>query len=217
MSPEKLNQIEIIDLGSLRYGDALARQEAAHAEVASERMPGVIFTVEHEPVLTMGKNSDQGHLLFSRDFYQSQGIEIVDTERGGQITAHMPGQLVIYPILNIGALGLTVRTYVNILEESVIQTLAKYGIKAHRDPEHPGVWVGHDKICALGVRIKSRVTMHGLALNVNNDLALFGKIVPCGIRFRGVTSIERLLLTAPTIDLVREDLLREITRRLTVF
>ena len=217
MSPEKLNQIEIIDLGSLRYGDALARQEAAHSEVASERMPGVIFTVEHEPVLTMGKNSDQGHLLFSRDFYQSQGIEIVDTERGGQITAHMPGQLVIYPILNIGALGLTVRTYVNILEESVIQTLAKYGIKAHRDPEHPGVWVGHDKICALGVRIKSRVTMHGLALNVNNDLALFGKIVPCGIRFRGVTSIERLLLTAPTINLVREDLLREITRRLKVF
>jgi len=211
---ETLNPIEIIDLGILRYGEALSRQESAHTDVAADRCSGVIFTVEHEPVLTMGKNSEGGNLLFAREFYESQGVEIFDTERGGQVTAHMPGQLVVYPILNMIALGLTVRTYVNILEESVIQTLAKYDIMAHRDPEHPGVWVGHEKICAMGVRIKSRVSMHGLALNVNNDLSLFGKIIPCGIKFRGVTSILRQLEKAPSMDQVRADLLREITSRI---
>ena len=214
MPPETLNPIEIIDLGVLRYGEALSRQEAAHAEISADCRPGIIFTVEHEPVLTMGKNSEQGNLLFAREFYENQGVEIFDTERGGQVTAHMPGQLVVYPILNMTTLGLTVRSYVNILEESVIQTLAKYDIKAHRDPEHPGVWVGHEKICAMGVRIKSRVSMHGLALNVNNDLSLFGKIIPCGIKFRGVTSIERHLGLSPAMEMVRADLLREITSRI---
>jgi len=215
MRPETLKPIEIIDLGVLRYGEALSRQESTHAEVAFNGRPGVIFTVEHEPVLTMGKNSEQGNLLFARDFYESQGVEIFDTERGGQVTAHMPGQLVVYPILNMLTLGLTVRSYVNILEEAVITALAKYDIKAHRDQEHPGVWVGHEKICAMGVRIKSRVSMHGLALNVNNDLSLFGKIIPCGIKFRGVTSIERQLDVSPELRTVRADLLREITSRLS--
>lgn len=208
------NQIEIIDLGRMRYGDALCRQEDAHDVVAKSENKHIIFCVEHEPVLTMGKNSDSANLLFPRDFYERLGVEIFDTERGGQVTAHMPGQLVIYPILNMAALNLSVRDYVNILEESVIQTLAQYGVHAHRDDEHPGVWIGHEKICALGVRIKSRVSMHGLALNVKNDLSLFGKIIPCGIKFRGVTSLERQTERCPSMETVRENLLQQIRQRI---
>lgn len=209
-----LDKIKIIDLGRMRYHDALQRQEQAHADVVAERSQPIIFTVEHEPVLTMGKNSDAENLLFSRDFYLAQGVEIVDTERGGQITAHMPGQLVIYPILNMSQLKFSVRDYVNALEEAVIFTLSKYGVTAHRDFEHPGVWVGLEKICALGVRIKSRVSMHGLALNVNNDLSLFRKIIPCGIKARGVTNLLSLTSDCPTMDLVRQDLTCEIVSRI---
>jgi lipoate-protein ligase B len=209
------NDIQVIHLGRMRYGEALSRQEKSHAEIAASAHAHVIFCVEHEPVLTMGKNSDAANLLFPREFYERQGVEIFDTERGGQVTAHMPGQLVVYPILNMSALKLSIRDYVNILEESVIHTLAKYGVHAHRDLEHPGVWIGHEKICALGVRIKSRVSMHGLALNVNNDLSLFGKIIPCGIKFRSVTSLARQTTKCPSMDIVRDDLVGEIKSRIS--
>jgi lipoyl(octanoyl) transferase len=183
---------DVVHLGVTRYGDALRRQELAHADVVAGKSSGIIFCVEHEPVLTLGKNSDAGNLLFPREFYLKSGVEIFETERGGQVTAHMPGQLVVYPVIDMAGFGLTVREYVSLLEDAVIKTLGGYGIRAHRDAEHPGVWVGHEKICALGVRVKSRVTMHGLALNIHNDLSLFGKIIPCGIKFRGVTSMERI-------------------------
>ncbi len=208
-------QFSVIDLGRMPYGEALQRQELAHAEVLENPSSQIIFCVEHESVLTLGKNSDSANLLFPRDFYTRQGVELFDTERGGQVTAHMPGQLVVYPIINMAELKLSIRDYVNVLEESVIQTLAKYGINAHRDAEHPGVWIGHEKICALGVRIKSRVSMHGLALNVANDLALFGKIIPCGIKFRGVTSMERQLRQKPDMAVIRNQLTQEIISRLS--
>jgi lipoyl(octanoyl) transferase len=202
--------IDVVDLGRMRYGEALARQEAAHELIVNDQARHIIFTVEHEPVLTMGKNSDGANLLFSRDVYQKQGVEIFDTERGGQVTAHMPGQLVVYPILNMAKLHLSVRDYVWILEESVIKTLGFFGITSHRDDEHPGVWVGHEKICAVGVRLKARTSMHGLALNIQNDLSLFGRIIPCGIKFRGVTSMELQLNQAVDYQLVRAVLLKEI-------
>ncbi len=209
-----MNAFNVVDLGVMRYGDALIHQERAHADVMSQPSRHVIFCVEHEPVLTMGKNSDASNLLFPRDFYIRQGVEIFDTERGGQVTAHMPGQMVIYPILNMAELKLSIRDYVNILEESVIQTLAHFGLRAHRDQEHPGVWIEHEKICALGVRVRSRVSMHGLALNVSNDLSLFGKIIPCGIKFRGVTSIERQLGSKVDMSVVKGQLIDHITSRL---
>jgi lipoyl(octanoyl) transferase len=214
MQTQGVVDIKIIDLGRMRYGEALLRQTQAHGAVVEGTSPSIIFVVEHDPVLTMGKNSDAGHLLFPREFYEAQGVEIFDTERGGQVTAHMPGQLVVYPILNMPHLKLSVREYVGMLEDSVISTLARYGVEAHRDAVHPGVWIGHEKICALGVRVKSHVSMHGLALNVNNDLSLFGKIVPCGIKFRGVTNLMNCAKVCPSMDTVREDLVHEITSRL---
>ena len=206
--------IEVIDLGRMRYEEALRCQETAHELIVNAKSRHTIFTVEHEPVLTMGKNSDGANLLFPREFYLKQGVEIFDTERGGQVTAHMPGQLVVYPILNMVDLQLSVRDYVWALEESVILTMSEFGIVAHRDDEHPGVWVGHEKICAIGVRVKARTSMHGLALNVQNDLSLFGKIIPCGIKFRGVTSMERLLQTNVSLANVRRLLLKKIVDRL---
>jgi lipoyl(octanoyl) transferase len=206
--------IDVIDLGRMRYGDALQCQEVAHQRVVNEELSHTILTVEHEPVLTMGKNSDGRNLLFPREFFQNQGVDIFETDRGGQVTAHMPGQLVVYPILNMTTLHLTVREYVWILEEAVIKTLGQFGLRAHRDDEYPGVWVGDEKICALGVRVKSRASMHGLALNVHNDLSLFGKIIPCGIKFRGVTSMERLLGRSVDLAAVREALVAEILTHL---
>jgi lipoate-protein ligase B len=111
-------------------------------------------------------------------------------------------------------LQLSTRQYVNLLEDSVIAVLQQYDISAHRDPDHPGVWIGHEKICALGVRIKSRVSMHGLALNVNNDLSLFGKIIPCGIKFRGVTSVERQIGENVDMNLLQERLTSKIISQL---
>lgn len=209
--PTDLNSLEIVELGRMSYGDALIRQESVHAEVVADGRKHYILAVEHDPVLTMGRNSSAKNLLFSRDFYKSRGVEFFDTERGGEVTAHMPGQLVVYPILNISNFKLSVRDYVNKLEEAVIKTLDRYGIQAHRDAEYPGVWVGHKKICAIGVRVKARVTMHGLALNINNDLSLFSQIIPCGIKFRGVTNmLEQMKMPLDEIS-VKRILLENIT------
>jgi lipoyl(octanoyl) transferase len=206
--------IQFRDLGLMRYSDALAIQERAVVEVAKDQHHGIIYSVEHYPVVTLGKNSSPSHFLFSREFYIDKGVEIFETERGGEVTAHMPGQLVVYPILNFSKLNLSVRTYVNILEDVVILTLSDYGVVGTRDPQYPGVWVGSSKICAMGVRIKSRVSMHGLALNISNDLSLFGTIVPCGIKFRGVTSLKRELGRDIEVPQVRERLIEHFQRQL---
>lgn len=183
--------------GQVAYDEGLRLQHRAHAAVAAERSPGAILALEHPAVLTFGKNAEPRHLLESEVVLRQRGVAVVATERGGEVTAHMPGQLVLYPILPLTRLGIGVRAYVCALEEAVIRVLADVGVTAARDPEHPGVWVGHAKICALGVRIKERVSLHGLALNLTNDLALFGAIVPCGIQNRGVTNLQ--MLTGQTL------------------
>jgi len=213
--PTDLNSLEVIDLGRMSYADALIRQESVHAEVVADGRKHYILAVEHDPVLTMGKHSSTKNLLFSRDFYKNRGVDFFDTERGGEVTAHMPGQLVVYPILNLLKLKLSVRDYVHRLEQAVIKTLDRNGIQAHRDEEHPGVWVGHKKICAIGVRVKARVTMHGLALNMNNDLALFSQIIPCGIKFRGVTNmLEQMKVPLDELS-VKRQLLENVTEVLS--
>ena len=113
------------------------------------------------------------------------------TTRGGEVTAHMPGQIVVYPILPLNFWGISLRDYVNGLCESVKQTIAKYGISSNYGGDNPGVWVGNRKICAMGIRVKQRTSFHGIALNVCNDLSLFSKIVPCGLAEHGVTSLSK--------------------------
>ena len=216
MSDVQLDQPLIIDLGIMKYDLALAQQRLWHDKVVAGQR-SVILTVEHEPVLTLGKNADNSNLLFPRDHYRELGVDFSETERGGDVTAHMPGQLVVYPIIDIQKKKLSVREYVERLESSVIETLFSFGVEASRDSSLPGVWVGSQKICAIGVRVKSRVTMHGIALNVNNDLGLFGKIIPCGIKSRGVTSMQKLLEGTVSFSNVRERLVQNIMKNLQNF
>ena len=192
-----------IDLGLMSYTEALKVQEKIHALTVKQIIGGAFITVQHPDVLTLGKNATSQHVLAPLALLQERNIDLVRVERGGEITAHSPGQLVIYPILPLsraaGGLPFGPHAYVAALEQSVITLLADYGITANKDPQYPGVWVGERKICAIGVRVLQRVSLHGLALNINNDLGIFSLIVPCGIAHRKTTSLREL--TGKNIDL----------------
>jgi lipoate-protein ligase B len=196
------------------YAACLALQRELHGDVAAGRHPGTILSVEHPPVLTLGRNAKEKHLKFAEPYLRSLGVELHRIERGGEVTAHEPGQLVVYPVVRLADYGLMPRLYVRLLEDAVASTLARFGITAGPDPEHPGVWVGREKICAVGIRIKDRASMHGIALNVCNGLELFGLIVPCGIAGRGVTSVSRLLGRRVEIGEVKDLLTGEIQTRM---
>ena len=155
--------------------------------------------VEHEPVYTLGKNADPNHLLQSRD----KSINVYNIERGGDITFHGPGQLVVYPILNLAHYKKSISWYMRSLEQLIINVLEKFEIKGNRVKDYTGVWVGDKKIAAQGVRLSRWVTMHGFSINVNTDLSFYDGIIPCGIFDHGVTSIEKELNTAQEIDKVK--------------
>jgi lipoate-protein ligase B len=205
-----------IDLGLIPYRDAWQRQEELHAEVLAGGEEALLL-LEHPPVITFGRRTAdaQKNLLTPPEQLARLGVEVVESDRGGDITYHGPGQLVAYPIVRLNGHGLSVGAYVRRLEDVVIATLAGYGVRAFKDETAIGVWVeregpgfgvrdleeelgtggGSAKICALGVRIKRGVSMHGVALNLRTDLGHFGLINPCGLG-RPVTSMERLLGSA---------------------
>lgn len=177
------------------YGDILALQRERFSRMVARRKEGKpvdnewIMAVEHQPVYTLGRHGDRENLI-NRRFLDERGIELFDIERGGDITFHGPGQLVVYPLVDFGSRGLGVKEYVNLLEESVIKVCEGYGIEASRRDGAPGVWIeGSRKICAVGVKCSRFVAMHGLALNVTTDLGYFRAINPCGFTDGGVTSI----------------------------
>jgi lipoyl(octanoyl) transferase len=181
-------------LGRVEYDVAVARQRALLEARAAGTIPDTLLLLEHPPVLTLGRRASRDDVLVSAAELAARGIAVHETNRGGLVTYHGPGQLVAYPIADIRALtGGDVVRYVQGLEESVIRVLADLGIVAGRDPEHHGVWVGAAKIAAVGVAISRGVTMHGIALNLQPDLGHFGLIHPCGILDRGVTSVAALL------------------------
>ncbi len=211
---KKINRFIIHDLGLMEYGLALEAQESAHARVKVGSTPEII-AVEHPNVLTFGKNSSLENLLFSKQMYLDRGIQVFETDRGGEVTAHMPGQLVIYPILPMSIFNMSVRRYVEFLEGVVIDCLRLYEIESHIDQQHPGVWVGSRKICAIGVRVKERVSMHGIAINVCNSFDVFDSIVPCGIRNKGVTSITRELGQQVTVEQLKLQILPLFSKKLT--
>lgn len=177
-----------------RIQDALARAKRADT---NHRESHVVLTVEHPPVYTLGKSGDRSNLLVDSDELAADGATFVEIDRGGDITFHGPGQLVVYPILDLGHFFTDIHRYLRTLEDAVIATCEYFGIRAGRSAGRTGVWVGPDergnerKICAMGIKCSRWVTSHGLALNVNTDLAFFDNIVPCGISDRGVTSIAR--------------------------
>jgi lipoate-protein ligase B len=157
------------------------------------QIPDVLVLTEHKHVYTIGKSGTDIHLLESRNELQQQGVEVFHIDRGGDITYHGPGQLVAYPILDLQNYYLDVHRYLRDLEEAIIISLGEYGIVGERDPQYTGVWIGGNKLAAIGVKVSRWITMHGTAINVSSDLSYFGRIVPCGISGRGVTSVERVL------------------------
>ena len=190
-----MRTFEIRRLGVVPYADALEIQRALVEDRRAHRVGDLLLFVEHPHVLTLGVRGDGGrsHILAPPEMLHARGIEIYETGRGGDITYHGPGQLVGYPIVDLKPDRCDVHRYVRDLEDVLIRTAADYGIDARRIDGLTGVWVGDEKLAAIGVRISRWVTSHGFALNVTTDLDNFDLIVPCGIADRGVTSLSRLL------------------------
>lgn len=175
-------------LGRVPYATAHNLQEQLVASVKAGQASETVLLLEHPHVITLGRSANRSNIITSR-----RDVDIFETGRGGDVTYHGPGQLVGYPIINLAPDRCDIRRYVRDLEEVLIRVAADYGISAERVPGLTGVWVGSEKLAAIGVRISRWVTMHGFAFNVSTDLRFFDLIVPCGITDRGVTSLERLL------------------------
>jgi len=212
--------VALVNLGRLEYATALALQQQVCALRQQERVDDVLLLVEHPPVLTLGRNAQRRHVVASGELLARRGIRVFETNRGGDVTYHGPGQLVGYPILNLR--GFTppvgIVDYLRKLEEVLIRACADYGVLTQRAAGRAGVWtipggaVPEKKIAALGVHIARGVTTHGFALNVTTDLHDFDLIVPCGIRDRGVTSMEAEADPAPSLEQMAHSVARHFGR-----
>jgi lipoyl(octanoyl) transferase len=240
----------VIRAGTMAYEPALELQLQTHARVVSGELPGALIVVEHEPVITVSqRQSASSHLLASPARLSQLGIAVEPTDRGGDITYHGPGQLVVYPILRLNDYALNVGRYMRLLEMAVIDALTKFGITGVTEQGNTGVWVevnrnasaaeqahanspshsfsssssaslsaspSRKKICALGVRVRQSVTLHGLALNVTTDLTHFETIVPCGLSGRAVTSLQELLReNTPSMQRVEAEVVKSLNAQLT--
>jgi lipoyl(octanoyl) transferase len=185
----RLQELWVCHLGTVEYREALALQERVRAVRQEDQIPDVLLTLEHWPVYTRGRRSGPGELPMGEDWYHMQGIDIVETDRGGKVTYHGPGQLVGYPIVRID----DVLAYVRTLERALVAALGEEGVAARArsedGPDYTGVWVGERKIASIGVHVARGVTTHGFALNVENDLQPFQWIVPCGLDGVQMTSL----------------------------
>jgi len=188
-------------LGRVPYAEAVGLQLAARAAVKSGEGPERLFLLEHPHVYTLGRNASPEDVLAGPEWLRSRGVEIAECDRGGQVTYHGPGQLVGYPVIDLSPDRRDVRRYVRDLQETLVRTLAGYGIAAEpRDgQEYIGVWAGEEKIASIGVHLSRWITTHGFALNVSTDLSYFAGIIPCGLHQVRMTSIERLLGRAPAL------------------
>jgi lipoyl(octanoyl) transferase len=185
----KRPELWVCHLGTVEYREALALQERIRGARQQDELPDVLLTLEHWPVYTRGRRSGVGELPMGEDWYRMQGIDIVETDRGGKVTYHGPGQLVGYPIVRID----DVVAYVRTLERALVAALAEEGVPARARPEdgpdYTGVWVEDRKIASIGVHVAKGVTTHGFAVNVENDLQPFGWVVPCGLEGVQMTSL----------------------------
>jgi len=190
--------LEVRRLGVVPYAEALALQRALVEDRRAERIDDTLLLVEHLPVITLGVKGDGGrsHILAAPQQLAARGIDVHETGRGGDVTYHGPGQIVGYPILDLKPDRQDVHRYVRDLEETLIRVAAEFGVTATRVKGLTGVWVGGEKLAAIGVRIGRWITSHGFALNVRTNLDEFALIVPCGIADRGVTSLEQLGVAA---------------------
>jgi lipoyl(octanoyl) transferase len=197
---------QLCDLGIVPYTDALELQRTLHAQRVAGAIPDTLLLLEHPPVITLGKAFHPEHLRYAREFYAQQGIELHPTDRGGDVTCHNLGQLVGYPIFDVAQHGRDLHKFLRDIEQAIIDALRAFGVEAHREAGYTGVWVGDAKIAAIGIKVTKWVSMHGFALNVNNDLRLFQTIVPCGIADRPVTSLQQVLGRAVLMEQVKHEI-----------
>lgn len=184
--------MKLLDLGLVSYTAALQLQRQAMLALADGGDDRLIL-LEHPPVITFGKNGGEENLPFPAAYFKQQGIGLVKSDRGGNITCHFPGQLVVYPIMKLNSRRGGLKAFFHDMEESVIRTLSRYDLQAGRREGKAGVWVGERKICSTGIAVKRWITSHGLSLNVGRDLSLFEIVTPCGLPGVTATSIQREL------------------------
>ena len=191
--------MDVIDLGFKSFQSVWSLQKILQDRLLKKEINEKLLIVEHEPVYTLGKNANRNHLLQSRNNL----IHVYNTERGGDITFHGPGQIVVYPILNLSNYRKSLSWYMRMLEQVSIDVLSEFSILAKRVNGMTGVWVNDEKISAQGVRVSRWITMHGFSLNVNTDLSFYDGIIPCGIFNYGITSMEKILGEIQSIEKVK--------------
>jgi lipoyl(octanoyl) transferase len=211
--------LTVFDLGRVEYEDGLALQRAFAAARKEERVGDALLLLEHPPVLTLGRGGKAEHILAAPDALARLGVQVHETDRGGDVTYHGPGQVVGYPIVNLAPDRRDVRRYVRDVEEAMIATAGDLGVAASRIEGWIGAWIGEKgrdarKVGAVGVHISRWVTTHGFALNVNTDLSHFALIVPCGIGEAGVTSLAKELRASQSLLVVKERLAQNLCARL---
>ncbi len=214
-----MKSLLITDLGLISYTEAFALQQRLAAARKADAIEDVLLLCEHPHVITLGRNAKRENLLVSEHVLRQKGIELHATDRGGDITYHGLGQIVGYPILNLGAIKRDIGWYVRMLEEAMIRTTADFGLTAFRVPGKTGIWVNpiakpgaaEEKLAAIGVHLSRWVTSHGFAYNVSTDLRYFDLIVPCGIVGRKATSLEKLLYRNVALEEVRPRLAQHFT------
>jgi lipoyl(octanoyl) transferase len=195
------------DLGRLGYMEAWDVQRQIQAEVQLGKTDDTLVFVEHPPVLTLGANFHESNLLLTREDYSVRGIEVLRTDRGGDVTFHGPNQLVIYPIFDLRRHGKDLHQWLRDLEEAIIEVCGSFGLRGERSNVNTGVWIRDRKVAAIGIKVSKWVSIHGIALNCDNDLSPFDLIVPCGIQTHGVTSLSHEADKPISIDDVKPHVL----------
>ncbi|HTZ53418.1 MAG TPA: lipoyl(octanoyl) transferase LipB [Candidatus Acidoferrum sp.] len=201
----------LLDLGTRPYREVWDIQHALHEAVREGREPDTWILVEHTPVITLGRQAKRDNVLLSPEVLATRGVDLVEIERGGDVTYHGPGQLVVYPIRKLERFREIV-PLVRALEGAVIAAVDRYGIAADRWTEHAGVWVGRNQICAIGLAVQKMVSLHGIALNVSTALDYDRLINPCGLLDRGITSVAHETGRDVTVDEVKPVLVEELER-----
>lgn len=203
--------VNILDLGKASYKEVWDLQLRLVEKRKIDEIPDTLLIVEHPHVITLGKHGDESNIKVSLQELKRMGIEYFRVDRGGDVTYHGPGQIVGYTIFKIpGHIG-GLRKFIYFIEDSIIEVLKSYRIEAHKDPKIVGVWVGNDKIAAIGLALTDSVTYHGFALNINTDLEFFNIITPCGLKDKGVTSMERILRKKVGMEEVKLKITKKIS------
>jgi lipoate-protein ligase B len=211
MTMPAVGTARLMDLGQRSYRETWELQHDLHRVIREQREPDTWIVVEHPPTITLGRQAKREHLLLSAQALAARGIDVVEIERGGDVTYHGPGQLVVYPIRRLERFREVV-PLVRTLEGAVIEACHRFGVQAGRWGEHPGVWVGNDQICAIGLAVRAMVSLHGIAFNVSTDLTYDRLIVPCGLPDRGITSLSKEAGRSIAVDEAKPALLDALAR-----